>query len=46
VLLNIADDQLNFEVVGVLPGDLVQPVENRFEPRQVTHSADLLIQTL
>ena len=41
MLLDIADHQLHFEIVGVLLGDFVQPVKNRLQPRQFSHMLDL-----
>ena len=45
VLLDIADDQLHFEIVGMLPGDIVQPVKDRLQIFQIGDPLDLLVQT-
>jgi hypothetical protein len=44
VLFNIPDHKLHFEIVGMLLGDLVQPVKNRFQARQIGDKFDLPIQ--
>ena len=46
MLLNIADYQLHFEIVGVMSCDLVEPVINWLKALQTGHEADLLVQTL
>jgi hypothetical protein len=46
VLLDIADHQLYFEIVRVLPRDIVQPEENRLQILQLSHQLDLLVQIL
>jgi hypothetical protein len=46
MLLNIADDQLHFEIVGVLLCDFVEPVIDWLQSLQAGHEADLLVQTL
>jgi hypothetical protein len=45
VLLDVADHELNFEVVGIRLCDLVQPKENWLETRQARYLIDLLVQT-
>jgi hypothetical protein len=44
VLLDVADYQLDFKIVGALLGNLVQPVKNRFQLGQFGHTVDLLVQ--
>jgi hypothetical protein len=44
VLLQVACDQLDFEIVGMLLCDLVDARKNRLQIIQVGHQFDLLIQ--
>ncbi len=46
MLLDVADHQLHFEIVGVLLGDLVKPVIDWLQALQTGHKAYLLVQTL
>jgi hypothetical protein len=46
VLLDVAHAQLYLESIGVDLGDLVQAVEDGFEPGQVVHLLDLGVQAL
>ncbi len=46
MLLDVADHQLHFEIVGVLLCDLVEPVIDWLQALQAGHKADLLVQTL
>jgi hypothetical protein len=44
VLFDIPDHKLHFEIVGMLLGDLVQPVKNRLQTRQIGDIFDLPVQ--
>jgi hypothetical protein len=46
VLLDIADDQLYFEIVRMRPGDIVQPKKDRLQIFEVGYPLDLLVETL
>lgn len=46
MLLDVAHHQLHFEIVRMLPGDVVQPEEDRLQVLQLGHAFDLLIETL
>jgi hypothetical protein len=46
MLLDVADYELHFEIVGVLLSDLVEPVIDWLQALQTGHKADLLVQTL
>jgi hypothetical protein len=46
VLLDVADHQLYFEIVGIRLGDFVQPEKDRLQILQHGHPVDLLVQIL
>ena len=46
MLLDVADHQLHFEIVGVLLRDLVEPVIDWLQALQAGHKAHLLVKTL
>jgi hypothetical protein len=43
VLLYISGHQLDFEIAGVLLGDLVQTVKKRLQPRQIIDLLNLSV---
>jgi hypothetical protein len=46
VLLDVADHQLYFEIVGIRLRDFIQPEEDRLQVLQHGHPVDLLVQIL
>lgn len=46
VLLDVADHQLHFEIVGIRLGDFIQPEKDRLQVLQHSHPVDLLVQIL
>jgi hypothetical protein len=44
MLLDVAYNQLNFEVIDVGFGDFVQPKKDRLEIRKIGYPIDLLVQ--
>jgi hypothetical protein len=46
MLLDVADYQLYFEIVGMLLGDFIESEKNRLETCQLRDFFDLLVQSL